>query len=192
MTAAALLSDLSGAGVTVRIDETGLLKASGDQASLARLLPEIRTHKAELLAILAANDDQPVISHRLWWILHGPDDWRLHSFNTPASLAEVQGWYPGCLIDPVSDTTPAAPAVTLPPDTRRTCRQCRNLARNGRCMAAGRGELPLTASQYEPFQDRPERCIGYLPGADDPDQRTGAERYPGLNQRLWAIARAKR
>jgi hypothetical protein len=68
-------------------------------------------------------------------------------------------------------------------DTRRTCRQCRNLARNGRCMAAGRGELPLTSSRYEPFTDRLERCIGYLPGPDDPDQRPGKERYPNLTAR---------
>ncbi|AFL74570.1 hypothetical protein Thivi_2639 [Thiocystis violascens DSM 198] len=55
-------------------------------------------------------------------------------------------------------------------DIRRTCRQCRNLARNGRCMVAGRGELPLTGTQYEPDQDRLERCVGFLPTADDPNQ----------------------
>jgi hypothetical protein len=68
-------------------------------------------------------------------------------------------------------------------DTRRTCRRCRELAGNGRCMAAGRGELPMTARQYEPVTDRLERCIGYLPGSDDPDQRPGRERYPHLAAR---------
>ena len=137
----------------------------------------------------SANDPEPVISHRLWWILHGPDDWRLHSFSPPASLVEVQGWYPGTVeVEPETTPTPPVP-VTLPPDDRRTCRQCRNLARNGRCMAAGAGRLPMTGNLYEPDQAALQRCAGYAPGADDPDRRPGKERYPGLYGRLWAMAK---
>jgi hypothetical protein len=146
MTAAALLSDLSTAGVAVHIDDAGLLKASGDQSALDRWLPEIRTHKAEILALLAANDTNPL------------------AYATAEQLA----------------------------DSRRTCRQCRELAINGRCMAAARGELPLTSTRYEPFADRLERCIGFSPMADDVDQRPGRERFPGLYQRLWATARTGR
>ena len=70
------------------------------------------------------------------------------------------------------DATEAALA-----DDRRTCRQCLNLARNGRCLAAGRGEIPMTSRQYAPDPDQWQRCIGYAPGADDSNQRPGDKRY---------------
>ena len=72
-------------------------------------------------------------------------------------------------------------------DNRRCCRQCRNLARDGKCLAAGRGELPMTSPRYEPDPDRLLRCVGYLPTAEDADQRHGRDRYPGLYRRLWAM-----
>jgi hypothetical protein len=65
-------------------------------------------------------------------------------------------------------------------DDRRTCRQCVNLARSGRCLAAGRGELAVTSRDYRPPPDRLHRCEGYIPGADDPDRRAGRERWPAL------------
>jgi hypothetical protein len=64
-------------------------------------------------------------------------------------------------------------------DDRRTCRQCANLAKSGRCRAAGRGELLGTAKRYTPPPDTPRRCEGYAPGASDPDRRPGRERWPG-------------
>ncbi len=143
MNALAILKEAERSGVHLVAGDPGKLKYTGEPDALERLLPEIREHKADILALLAANDAAP---------------------------------------PPLVYANPEALA-----DTRRTCQQCRNLAHNGRCMAAGRGELPLTASRYEPFTDRLERCVGYLPGADDPDQRPGKERFPGLHQRLWAM-----
>ena len=70
-------------------------------------------------------------------------------------------------------------------DDRRTCRVCRNLSGNGRCLAAGRGELPMTSPRYEPDPDRLERCVGFLPTTEDADQRHGWDRYHGLYRRLW-------
>lgn len=62
----------------------------------------------------------------------------------------------------------------------RPCLWCGNLARNGRCLAAARGEL-RAARDYSPTKpDLPQRCIGYLPPGDDPDQRPGCERWPEL------------
>ena len=62
----------------------------------------------------------------------------------------------------------------------RPCLWCHNLARSGRCMAAWRGEL-RAARDWEPtFPGQPQRCIGYSPPADDPDQRPGRERWPEL------------
>jgi hypothetical protein len=138
MTAAAIIQSLNTDGLTLAANESRLIVTPADRITDAhRAL--IRTHKAEILVLLAANDAAPPPL----------------VYASPDRLA----------------------------DTRRTCRRCRELARNGRCMAAGRGELPMTARQYEPVTDRLERCIGYLPGSDDPDQRPGRERYPHLAAR---------
>ena len=66
-------------------------------------------------------------------------------------------------------------------DDRQHCADCANLSHAGRCLAAWRGEI-LAGNHYKPIDDLPRRCNGYAPKANDPDQRTGAERWPGLNQ----------
>jgi hypothetical protein len=60
-------------------------------------------------------------------------------------------------------------------DERRLCSQCRNWMPDGRCAAAARGELNASRS-YTPVPNQLQRCAGYFPGPDDPDQRTGRER----------------
>nr|VFK65781.1 MAG: hypothetical protein BECKUNK1418G_GA0071005_10702 [Candidatus Kentron sp. UNK]VFK70217.1 MAG: hypothetical protein BECKUNK1418H_GA0071006_10252 [Candidatus Kentron sp. UNK] len=65
-----------------------------------------------------------------------------------------------------------------PSDDRRHCHQCRNLIAGGLCLAAQRREIK--ASLY-PMDDLPRRCDGYLSKPDDPDQRTGRERWSGLS-----------
>lgn len=80
-------------------------------------------------------------------------------------------------------------------DDRRTCRQCLNLTVCGGCLAAQRGELNAL-STYEPIQDLPQRCEGYLPDEDDWDSRPGWLRWPGLvsteklRQKQRAVGRA--
>lgn len=65
---------------------------------------------------------------------------------------------------------------------RRTCRQCLNLEADGGCRAARRGQIPNTSRfyTYPPGIDAPHRCVGYLPGPDDPDKRPGRERFDWL------------
>nr|VFJ59762.1 MAG: hypothetical protein BECKFW1821B_GA0114236_105017 [Candidatus Kentron sp. FW] len=65
-----------------------------------------------------------------------------------------------------------------PIDDRRHCRQCRNLIAGGLCLAAQRKEIK--ASLY-PMDNLPRRCEGYLPKPNDPGQRVGRQRWPGLN-----------
>ena len=65
-------------------------------------------------------------------------------------------------------------------DDRRYCRECSNLTSKGRCLAAWRGEI-LAGSHYHPIDDIPRRCEGFAPKLDDPDQRTGRQRWPGFN-----------
>jgi hypothetical protein len=62
----------------------------------------------------------------------------------------------------------------------RPCLLCRNLTRSGRCMAAWRGELRAARDWGPTFPGQPQRCIGYDPKADDPDQRPGRERWPEM------------
>ena len=73
---------------------------------------------------------------------------------------------------------PPAPPDPLP--ALPTCESCRNLTtlrdRDGyrRCTAAPR--------RYNPAPDIGRRCENFIPLPNDPDQRRGAERWPGLDQ----------
>lgn len=64
-------------------------------------------------------------------------------------------------------------------DNRRRCAECANLARNGRCMAAARREL-VASRTYAPAPDWLRRCECFRPLPNDPDQRPGRDRWPGL------------
>jgi hypothetical protein len=76
------------------------------------------------------------------------------------------------------------PKLEAFPDDRRTCSQCLNL-RGRACTIAKpeRGALVVANRGYRPDPARLLRCVGYVPGANDSDQRTGAERWPGLVQK---------
>jgi hypothetical protein len=59
MSALALIEQIRAAGITIRAEE-GLLRYQGQKDAIARLLPELKAHKAELLAALRGNgDDSP-------------------------------------------------------------------------------------------------------------------------------------
>lgn len=64
-------------------------------------------------------------------------------------------------------------------DNRRRCLECGKRAPNGRCMAAAKGEIVASRS-YQPDPVLLRRCEGYRPLPDDPDQRSGWDRWPGL------------
>jgi hypothetical protein len=67
------------------------------------------------------------------------------------------------------------------PAEMRPCTDCLVLSPGGRCLAAWRGDLPGFVRSYAPaMTDRPQRCLGYAPGPNDPDKRTGRERWPWL------------
>lgn len=104
--------------------------------------------------------------------------WLAHIGETdPATVGEVMD---KCETDSEARAHFLRRAAEVPQDDRRTCRQCINLARSGRCLAAARGERAATGRHYTPPPDRLHRCDGYAPGADDPDRRGGRERWPGL------------
>jgi hypothetical protein len=71
-----------------------------------------------------------------------------------------------------------------PQDDRRTCAQCANYQlRVCRIAKPEAGALVVATSGYRPDPVRLVRCEGYAPMASDSDQRTGAERWPGLIQK---------
>ena len=67
-------------------------------------------------------------------------------------------------------------------DDRRYCDQCSLLTLSGRCSDSRAASVIVNRA---PVDDAPEalpphRCIAFAPLKDDPDQRRGFERWPGL------------
>lgn len=67
-------------------------------------------------------------------------------------------------------------------DDRTTCQTCAGRRFDGACRAAQRGDISGTARNYTPDPAIRRRCEAYAPKPNDPDQRTGAERWPNLNR----------
>lgn len=66
-------------------------------------------------------------------------------------------------------------------DDRIRCADCSWLAMSGVCRAAGPKHKPVVANRgYQPMRDLPRRCEGFAPYSNNPDQRRGFERWPGL------------
>ena len=74
-------------------------------------------------------------------------------------------------------------AKAIADDDRRCCSQCGNL-RGGVCVVARPGGRVSAIVGYRPASpDMPQRCAGYAPNANDTNQRTGREHWPGLIQK---------
>ena len=72
-------------------------------------------------------------------------------------------------------------ANTVDDDDRICCTDCSWLSMSGVCRAAGPKHKPVVANHgYQPVRDLPRRCEGFAPYANNPDQRRGFERWPGL------------
>lgn len=72
-------------------------------------------------------------------------------------------------------------ANTVDDDDRIRCTDCSWLSMSGVCRAAGPKHKPVVASRgYQPVRELPRRCEGFAPYANNPDQRRGLERWPGL------------
>lgn len=72
-------------------------------------------------------------------------------------------------------------ANTVDGDDRICCTDCSWLSMSGVCRAAGPKHKPVVANRgYQPVRDLPRRCEGFAPYGDNPDQRRGFERWPGL------------
>ena len=66
-------------------------------------------------------------------------------------------------------------------DDRICCSDCSWLSMSCVCRAAAPKHKPVVANRgYQPVRDLPRRCEGFAPFANNPDQRRGLERWPGL------------
>ena len=181
MNSAAVIKDAAADGVMLSLSSTGTVKANGDSAAVNRWLPLIREHKAAIVELLAATPTtrRPVVpmtaeqeaAIRAWLTFINETD----SYIIADTLER-------CRIDTnvLTYFVMRSAEVPKPPydldDDRIRCTQCVNLTPRGRCQAAQRGEINRT-SRFEPMIDKPQRCVGYAPGPDDPDRRRGSERW---------------
>lgn len=154
------LDKLSEAGLTVTADGDRLLVHPRHLLTNG-LRALIRDNKHEILAALAG---APTSSFHLVPLVREQEG--TCSATTPPPAGIGNG---------VTCTAERSNSPQLLPelDERRTCRQCRNLSRDGRCLAAWRGELYGVSRELEPIDDMLQRCPSYAPGPDDPDQREG-------------------
>ena len=77
-------------------------------------------------------------------------------------------------------------------DDRITCLECRELARNGDCLAARERRREDVGERYGPADvDLPRRCEHFLPREGHLDERSGRERFPALAAEYdrWLAAR---
>ena len=73
-------------------------------------------------------------------------------------------------------------ANSVDDDDRICFTDCSWLSMSGVCRAAGPKHKPVVANRgYQPVRDLPRRCEGFAPYANNPDQRRGFERWPGLS-----------
>lgn len=104
----------------------------------------------------------------------------LHDAVTAEPIADM----PGNLLasfqaDSAVDRNTSVLPTVADSDDRRLCTQCLNL-RGRVCSIAGPSKLVSARQGYQPMRDTLHRCAGYLPNANDNDQRPGRERWPGL------------
>ncbi len=81
-----------------------------------------------------------------------------------------------------NDDAASLPAIASPErrgDDRRRCSECAKLGHGGRCLAAVRREI-VASRTYAPHPDWLRRCEAFAPLPNDPDQRAGRDRWPGL------------
>ena len=111
-------------------------------------------------------------------------DWDglLSAGDAPPPVSPEVGHGGAPAIGKADDAPARLPGISAPEragDNRRRCRECLNLATNGRCLAAARRDI-IASRTYAPAPDLLRRCEGFKPLPGDPDQRPWWDRWPGL------------
>ena len=98
------------------------------------------------------------------------------------AITDMPGKSPS-VFDADSNVDRSSYSLQIAPDNddRRTCMQCLNLRQRACGIAKPeRGALVVANHGYRPAPETLHRCAGYQPNKNDPDQRSGLERWPGL------------
>lgn len=173
MTPAEIIREAAADGVTLSLSATGAVKATGDGAAVNRWLVSIREHKAAIVDVLAVDlmTAEQEAAVRAWIAHVGGRDPELIAaiLDDCRTDADALAYYLKR-----SDEIPKP--VSECDDDRRLCTQCANLSPRGRCLAAQRGGIDRIPN-FEPMPDKLQYCIAYAPGPEDPDRRSGWERW---------------
>ncbi len=149
MNAVAIIDRARADGVTLALDPAGKLKATGEQAAVARWLPKVREHKPALVSLFS----EP---RRLWLVVLPTGERFSSSFTPPATLADVHACYPDAQVEP--DGEPAPAHVTCVDSghllAHVTCGTCRHWRRDRVGDGFGLGTCTIGA----PASRRPGAC----------------------------------
>lgn len=199
MSAAQLLTELDALGVKVWPDAGALRFKAPAGAMQPELLDRLRAAKPELLAILAGSDaanedsepapDLPLMAAVAEYValLDRLCDLRKHSADTRAELLAASHRMMPAQVPAELDVLRALvrrveAAEGVPPDDRITCAECANRRHlDGACKVASIGGTVNAVRGYVPDSTQPHRCMGFQPKPNAPDQRYGADRWPGLS-----------
>lgn len=102
MNASAIIENLTASGVTIQSQHGQLIVTPANRLTDDQRTA-IKAHKSELLALLAANDTEPVKTYRLFLVTR-PDGTVLSVSRSPAcTLADIQADHPGATIEPFNE-----------------------------------------------------------------------------------------
>ena len=120
MSPATIIRQALDAGVDLSLTEAGTIKANGDPATINRLAPLIREHKAAIIeALKAANDAM----RSCWWLIHYPDRDPVEVACCPdATHADILERHPDAVAAEPFTPTIRQPSALLTADEERAIR----------------------------------------------------------------------
>ena len=160
-----LLQQLRDAGLTLEASDGKLIVTPRDRLTDALRLA-IKAHKVALMAALtlvSPRADLPPDPDRYCW----PHSTAMNTAEIDRFLARVETLHRKGIGLDVAETLGDAMVLRDrdPLDDRRSCIECANLERSGRCAAARAGRIAGAASNLEPVQAVLQRCEGFAPAA---------------------------
>jgi hypothetical protein len=164
MTPSAIFQETRADGVTLALSPSGTIKVIGDVLAVNRWADSIKEHKNALVEILKAEAAEERGIERTGVV----EPFDREAFEERAGICEFDGGL----------TREDAETIAWREDDRRRCAHCLNLLTNGVCKVAALGGPVSVRRGYQPDPVILHRCAGYRPCPDDPDRRTGRERWP--------------
>jgi hypothetical protein len=165
-----LLRQLQGAGFTLALADGGGIRVSPASALTDEHIEAIRTHKTELIALLAvadtavnppanrpANDMDGAVADACCW----PHSDAMNGAELDAMVIRLQLFERLGVVEAKADNlADRLVSRDRQHDDRRLCLECAHLGDRGRCLAAAAGRLPADRC-VEPVPDVLRRCPAF-------------------------------